>query len=822
MRRHDLWSVFACAGAALILAACGDEAASPSASVPISAAPNTAHPDIWPVLALPQADPAVEARVEALLARMTLEEKIGQIIQAELQSVTPEDVRQYRLGSVLNGGGSTPGNNRYATPDDWLEMADAFWEASTDTSDGGVGIPIIWGTDAVHGHNVVYGATIFPHNIGLGAANDPDLMHRIGAATAREVRVTGHDWNFGPTVAVPRDGRWGRTYEGYSEDPALVARLAAPYVEGLQGAPGDDTFLDDHRIVATAKHFIGDGGTAGGVDQGDVRTDEATLRDIHLPGYVTALEAGAQTVMASYSSWHGRKMHGFDELLTDVLKTRMGFDGFVVGDWNGHSQIPGCRADNCPQAFNAGIDMFMVPQDWRALYENTLAQARDGTISEARLDDAVRRILRVKARAGLLDAPRPSQRPLAGDDSVLGDPAHRAIAREAVRKSLVLLKNEGGVLPLRPGARVMVAGPGADNIPMQVGGWSLTWQGTGLANDDFPGGTSIWEGIYEAAAAHGGEAWFSEAGDYHVPPDIAIVVYGETPYAEGVGDRDTVAYSPGEDADLELLRRLRADGVPVVSVFLSGRPLWTNPHINASDAFVAAWLPGTEGGGVADVLYGDADFTGRLAFSWPRNAAQAVLNAGDPGYDPLFLLGYGLGINDDGSLPELSEDPGIDLASLNSRSVFFANAAPLRPWRLTLTPPGGGALGDNGAVRWTGDSETAVSLSAFQPIDMGFATNAVMALTAELRVTEALGGGAVTLGLGGPDGDAHFDVTDRVVPAGAGDTVTLRVPLLCFADAGVAMEAVNQPFALTTAAPFAVQILDVRLTEREAGDACPD
>lgn len=796
--------IFVCLG----LAACGEPGAPQTGAAAV-------HPDIWPVAAIPPADPAVEDRVEALLARMTLEEKVGQIIQAELQSVTPEDVRTYHLGSVLNGGGSAPGADFRATPAEWLAMADAFWEASTDTSDGGVGIPVIWGTDAVHGHNAAFGATIFPHNIGLGAANDPELMRRIGAAVARETRLTGHDWTFGPTVAVPQDDRWGRTYEGFSEDPAIVAALTGPYVEGMQGAPGGADWLGDHRMIATAKHFLGDGGTDRGVDQGDVLTDEETLRDVHGAGYVTALEAGVQTVMASYSSWHGRKMHGYAELLTDVLKDRMGFDGFVVGDWNGHGQIPGCRPDNCPQAINAGVDMFMVPQDWKALYDNTLAQVQDGTIPMARLDDAVRRILRVKARAGVLDAPRPSER--AGASGTLGAAEHRAVAREAVRKSLVLLKNNNGVLPIRPGARVLVAGPGADDIGMQSGGWTLSWQGAAGHNEDFPGATSIWAGLREAAEAHGGEAVLSADGTYDARPDVAIVVFGEAPYAEGVGDRDTLAFNPGDDSALELLRRLRDDGVPVVAVFLSGRPLWVNREINASDAFVAAFLPGSEGGGVADVLFGEADFTGRLSFSWPRTAVQTPLNIGDADYDPLFPFGYGLSHAEGAEVAALSEDAGVDLASLDSRTVYFARGGTLRPWRLTTTPPGGA---EGAMLTWAADEMTA-AIGAFTPVDLTRETNAVMTLTATLRVETPLEAGPVTMAMGGPDGRAAFDVTAQIAPESAGDTATLRIPLACFAEAGLDMSAIAQPFTLTAAAPLRVELLDVRLTERAAGDACP-
>jgi beta-glucosidase len=609
------------------------------------------HPESWPTVpSLLRSDPALERAVEDLLRKLTLEERVGQVIQASIAHVTPAEVKQYRLGSVLNGGGGWPGDVRKATPRDWLALADAFYAASMDTSGGGQAIPVLWGADAVHGHNNIVGATLFPHNIGLGATRNPDLIRRIGEITAVEMAVTGLDWNFSPTVAVARDDRWGRAYESYSEDPELVRACARAMVEGLQGAPGSESFLGPGKVIATAKHFLGDGGTAGGRDQGDNRSTEPELRDVHGAGYVGALGAGVQAVMISFSSWHGSKMHRNSALLTAVLKRRLGFDGILIGDWNGHAQVPGCSNASCAEAMNAGLDMFMVPEDWKALYANTVAQARAGAIPRARLDDAVRRILRVKLRAGRFTAGPPSRRPLAGDFARLGSPEHRAVARQAVRESLVLLENGtvGGrpILPLRPRQRVLVAGHGAHDIGKQSGGWTITWQGDGNTNRDFPGATSIWEGIRAAVEAAGGTATLREDGSFTEKPDVAIVVFGEDPYAEFEGDREAIVFA-GE-RELALLRRLRGTGVPVVSVFLSGRPLWVNPLLDASDAFVAAWLPGSEGGGIADVIFTTADgamrhdFRGRLSFSWPKRPEQTVLNVGDPAYDPLFPFGYGL------------------------------------------------------------------------------------------------------------------------------------------------------------------------------------
>jgi len=840
-------TVVLCSVASAALVACALPDATRTAD---GDATGPAHPALWPTITRPALDPTIEARVDALLAAMTLEEKVGQTIQAELQSVTAQDVRDYHLGSVLNGGGSTPGGDLRASPADWVALADGFWDASLDTSDGGVAIPLIWGSDAVHGHSNVFGATVLPHNIGLGAANDPDLIRRLEAVTAREVSATGLDWTFSPTVAVPRDDRWGRTYEGFSENPALVASYASAYVEGIQGIEGAEGFLHDGHVIATAKHFLGDGGTFGGRDQGETRVSEAELRDIHGAGYVPAVEAGVQTVMASYSSWHGGKMHGRGDLLTDVLKDRMGFDGFVVGDWNGHGQVDGCTNDSCPASYNAGVDMIMVPQDWQAFYTNTLAQVRSGVIPQARLDDAVRRILRVKMRAGLFEAVRPSERFFAGRDDVLGSPEHREIAREAVRKSLVLLKNQGSLLPLAPGQSVLVAGAGADNIGQQTGGWTLSWQGNDNTNDDFPGATSIWGGIDAAVRATGGTATLSADGSYATKPDVAIVVFGETPYAEFQGDRSTIAYSPADRSDVELLRRLRADGVPTVAVFLSGRPLWVNEEINAADAFVAAWLPGSEGGGISDVLFATADdstahdFTGRLSFSWPADASQAVLNVGDPDYAPLFAYGYGLSYGDDGDLSELSEDPGVDLTAADARTVYLVNGAPIRPWRILLAEDGDNAVtaesssavsasgwltlgptdGENGgaasALTWSGDGNATVVIDTFQPNDLSRERNGAMALVVRARFDHAPTG-PVFVGMAGFSGMGNVDVSAQLANVEPGQWLDVRVRLSCLADAGAPIDGVNRALLLTASEPLMLEIADVRIGEQQTTDVCP-
>jgi beta-glucosidase len=621
------------------------------------------HPRQWPAAqSAGLVDPATELRISALLGEMSVEEKVGQVIQADISAIKPEDLRRYPLGSILAGGNSGPYGDERAAPAAWLRLTREFHAVALEQRPGHVRIPLIFGIDAVHGHNNVVGAVLFPHNIGLGAAHDPELLRRIGAATAEEVAATGIDWTFAPTIAMPQDVRWGRTYEGYARDPALVPGYAAAAVEGLQGPTTLVGKAQAGHIAATAKHFLADGGTHGGEDQGDARISEEEMIRIHAPAYVDAVNAGVMTIMASFSSWQGQKMHGNHALLTEVLKGRMGFEGFVVGDWNGHAQLPGCAKAHCPAAFNAGVDMFMAPDGWRQLFENTVAEVKSGEIPVPRLDDAVRRILRVKFRLGLFEAARPFE----GRFELIGSAAHRVLAREAVRKSLVLLKNDG-VLPIKAGARVLVTGPAAESIGAQSGGWSISWQGVDTTNADFPNGESIYAGI-RAAVEAGGGTLAGESGDSAAPllgngkPDVAVVVFGESPYAEFAGDLKLAAYNQGNG--LEILRGLRRQGIPVVSVFLSGRPLRVNPEINASNAFVAAWLPGTEGGGIADVLVGDAagrprtDFTGKLSFSWPVTVAEASQASGRGTKPSLFAPGYGLSYAHGGAVRPLPEGIG--------------------------------------------------------------------------------------------------------------------------------------------------------------------
>ena len=610
-----------------------------------SCSPTKAEAKTWPSVKSPIGlDASIEAKIDVWLEKMNLEQKIGQMIQAEIKSISPDDAAKYHIGSILNGGGSWPTEKADGPLGAWLNMANLFHGASMDTGDNRLGIPIIWGTDAVHGHNNVVGATIFPHNIGLGAGNNPTLLRDVGTATAREVAVTGIDWTFAPTVAVAKDSRWGRTYESYSSDPKIVAELSKELIIGLQGHPAFDNFLSEQKIIATAKHFVGDGGTAAGDDQGDTVLSEEELFKIHGQGYVQALGVGTQTVMASFSSWNGDKLHGHKYLLTDVLKGRMGFDGLVVGDWNGHEQIEGCSKSSCAEAINAGVDLIMVPEDWRAFQSNTVKQVKSGEITEARIDDAVRRILRVKYRAGMFDSGKPSTHRLAGRAKLIGHADHRNVARQAVRESLVLLKNDG-VLPIDPSKTILVTGSGSDNPIMQSGGWTVTWQGRSIEDRTlnprsyYKGHTTIANGISEAVKAAKGDFTTDENAS---KIDAAIVVFGEQPYAEFEGDLESLDFDLSNQQDFKIVQDLKAKGIPVVTVFISGRPRGVDAAIEASDAFVAAWLPGSEGAGVAEVLLSGEngkpafDFKGKLPFAWPQTGQD--LSASTAKYN----RGYGL------------------------------------------------------------------------------------------------------------------------------------------------------------------------------------
>jgi beta-glucosidase len=595
-------------------------------------------------------DPALspEQRADALLKLMTLAEKIGQMTQPENNSITGPDVTKYLIGSVLSGGGSLPDGDN--SPEAWAALTDGYQKRALETR---LAIPLIFGVDAMHGHGHIYGATIFPHNIGLGAADDPDLMTRIGRATAEELAATGVWWDFAPVVAVPQDIRWGRTYEGYGENTDLVTRLATAYVEGLQGADLSDPL----SVLATPKHYIGDGGTAFDssatsdylLDQGDTRMDEATLRALFLPPYKSVVDSGALSIMVSFSSWNGKKMHSHKYLLTDVLKGELGFKGFLISDWQAIDQLPGDFYSDVVTSINAGLDMIMVPYDYVGFINALTKAVEEGRVPMSRIDDAVRRILIAKFSLGLFEHPFSDPTTLA----LVGSNEHRAIAREAVRKSLVLLRNVDRTLPIaKDTPLIFVAGQAANDIGFQSGGWTIEWQG--LVGNITPGST-ILDGV-RAAVSPATQVEYNRFGNFDgvtdsqgapAMADVGIVVIAEPPYAEGVGDRADLSLPK---SDLVLLDQMRSRSQRLVVVLLSGRPLIVTEQLSQMDALVAAWLPGTEGAGVADVLFGDFDFTGHLSYSWPRYMSQLPFDfktLPTEGCDsPLFPFGYGLSTDD--------------------------------------------------------------------------------------------------------------------------------------------------------------------------------
>jgi beta-glucosidase len=573
-----------------------------------------------------------DARVNPIVAGMTLDEKVGQMTQVDVHGLTSDaDVVKYFLGSILHGGSSdTPTNSRT----EWTEFYTRLQAEALKTP---TRIPLLYGVDAIHGHNNVVGAVVFPHNIGLGATRNEALVEEVGRITAREILATGIHWTFAPCVAVPRDERWGRTYEGFSEDPELVTRLGAAAVRGLQGA----SLSASTSVLACAKHYAGDGGTAWGtgiagrLDQGDTRVDEATLRKIHLPGYPAAIKAGVGSVMVSYNRWNGEKLSASRRLMTDVLKGELGFEGFLVSDWDAIAQLPGGMRTAIGASINAGMDMAMLSKGHIEFIDHLKSLVKDGTVPMARIDDAVKRILRVKAAMGLLE---PGWKP-APDPALVkafGSKAHREVARRAVRESAVLLTSRNAVLPARPaGRKIFVAGRAADDVGQQCGGWTISWQGdTGPITP----GTSIVAGISQVAS-DAASVTYSPTGDGAAGHDLAIVVVGEKPYAEMQGDRADLLLTA---EDVALVTRVKSAGVPTAVVILSGRPLIISGIVEVADAIVAAWLPGTEGAGVADVVFGKYPFTGKLSFTWPRSMAQIPINVGDAPYDPLFPFGHGL------------------------------------------------------------------------------------------------------------------------------------------------------------------------------------
>jgi beta-glucosidase len=576
-----------------------------------------------------------DAQVKPLLARMTLAEKIGQMTQPDQVFIKdPADIERYFVGSILSGGSSDPkeGNSLQA----WTDLYDRLQQHTGNTR---LKIPILYGVDAVHGHNNVLGAVIFPHEIGLGATRNAALVEKVERVTAEEVRATGIQWAFAPCVTVPQDVRWGRTYEGFSEDPQLVREMAGAAVRGFQGTD----LANPLAVLACAKHYAGDGGTAfgsgnggKGLDQGDTRVDEATLRRIHLQGYIAAVQAGVGSIMPSYSSWNGVKASGDKHLLTEILKRDLGFQGFVISDYNAIDQVDRDFKKAIGISINAGMDMAMVPSKYKEFIADLKQLVEEGAVPIARIDDAVTRILRVKFAMGLMD-PKRSQLADRSLHKTFGSAEHRLVAREAVRQSLVLLKNRNQVLPLKKtAARIHVGGKSADDLGNQCGGWTIDWQGK--SGDVTPGGTTVLAAIRQAVGK-GTQVTFSKDGTGAAGATVGVVVIGERPYAEGNGDRTDLALA---QEDVDAVANMKAAGIPVVAILFSGRPMILGGVLDQADAVVAAWLPGTEGEGIADVLFGDFRPTGKLSFAWPRSMAQVARHPGDKEYDPLFGFGYGL------------------------------------------------------------------------------------------------------------------------------------------------------------------------------------
>jgi beta-glucosidase len=822
------------------------------------AAPAAAPLADWPhITSAIKQDPAMEARIAQIVAGMTLAQKVGQMTQPEIKFITPDQVREYSIGSVLNGGGSWPQGNKYASAADWVALADQYYAASMSTGMK-VKVPVIWGIDAMHGNSNVYGATLFPHNIGLGAARDRKLIGQMAESVGKAVRATGINWVFAPTLAVVRDDRWGRTYESFSEDPSIVRDYAGAYVEGLQGR-----FKDDRNVVATAKHFIGDGGTAEGKDRGENQSTLAQMINIHGAGYYPALEAGVQTVMTSFNSWndvqagqdHG-KMHGNGELMIGALKNKMGFDGLVVSDWNAIAEVPGCANDSCAASINAGIDMVMVPEHWKAFIANTIAQVERGEIPMSRIDDAVSRILRVKMRAGLFGR-KPSANAYAGKQEAL---QARALARQAVRESLVLLKNNGGVLPLARGKKILVVGKSADSMANQSGGWSLTWQGTDNKNSDYPVGDTILAGIRDAAGAANVSYSANGAGVDVGQFDAVIAVIGETPYAEGDGDigpSGTLRLSGRHPEDMAVLQAVAGKGKPVVTVLVSGRPLYVNDMLNLSDSFVAAWLPGTEGKGVADVLFRskagkvNADFRGKLSFSWPKSACQSPLNVGDAQYDPLFKFGYGLdyrsGTGAKASVPLLDTSypaggcgvtnalpvySQVDrttyplvVSSGGQRTVLGADLnAVFKLPTVTVDTAQVNTQQDAKRLVWSGPAKLAAQSGKALPLPAYASTAGALQFDV---IVSAAPAGAVSIGMENGEGKgAALDagaVFQRL--AGKGKQ-KVTIPLSCFAAKGLTLSALDVPFSVAADAPFAASFANIQIVGGAAADkdalACGD
>lgn len=680
-------------------------------------------------------------RVADLLSHMTLEEKIGQMTQAERWATEGSTViRDLGLGSILSGGGSAPANN---TPAGWADMYDDMQSQALQSR---LGIPLIYGIDAVHGHSNVVGAVLFPHNIGLGATGNPELVKETQRITALEVSGTGIDWTFSPCIAVPRDERWGRTYEGFGETPDLNVLFGRAAVEGLQG----DSLRDPKRIAACAKHYVGDGGTSFGRDQGNAEMTEAELRSIHLPGYEAAIAADVATIMASFNSWNGEKLHGHQYLLNDVLKNELGFEGFVISDWQGIQQLPGDYRQDVKQSILAGIDMVMEPSSFQDFITTLKDLVDTGEVPISRIDDAVSRILRIKFDLGLFERPYTNR---ALTDSI-GIQRHRDVARQAVRESLVLLKKENGILPLDPSSgKLLVTGSHADNLGYQCGGWSISWQGSSGAITE---GTTILEGLQQRS--NGLQIIHDPQDAGRQDADVALVVIGEKPYAEGSGDDSDLHL---DETDVGMIRSIKARGIPTIVLLLSGRPMIVDNLLHSADILIAGWLPGTEGEGISDILFGDFEPSGRLPHSWPRSMTQVPINWGDADYSPLYPYNHGI---------LTTADRGSDAAMIFQSAELIAAGEELE---IALDRPVDPASTHEGFHFFAGNTEIQISDISFPSSDDH---NLVLGLVSpapgdvEYAITYSQGG------VRGTDGSILSDFTNGFVFDRGAEGAALKVP----------------------------------------------
>ena len=831
------------------------------------------------IAATAHCDLGLESYVETTLEQMTIDEKLGQMIQAEVQQLHPTDIETYKIGSALNGAGVWPTKDRYSSPAAWASMIDAYWTASKQSfSQRPFDIPFAWATDAVHGHNNLFNATVFPHNIGLGATRDPDLLRRIGEITASELSASGMDWTFAPTVAIPLDARWGRFYEGYSQDPAIVSVLAGEMVLGLQGKLG--TAVAD-SVLSSIKHWIGDGGTRWGIDRGVNFCSEEDLYRLHAVGYQAALKAGAQVVMVSFSSWnhennydhapntglpYNYKLHGSHYLITEVLKKQMRFDGIVLTDWDGHCEISKCSLKDARYCINAGADVLMVEArgDWLAILDQTKRDLAAGFITQARIDDAVRRVLRVKQRAALKNKQRPVDRAAVRKASqIVGSAQHRSVAREAVRKSVVLLKNDNDLLPLHRQQRILAAGSALDSLSKQLGGWSLHWHSNELAQEEFPTATTLLQSLQQELPVEQLSRYQDEMELDRNLYDVAIVAIGEDAYSEMLGDirpwnsLEYAALKPSYAQDLALLRRLNGAGIPIVCVYFGGRPLYLNKEINLATSFLVTWLPGIAGEGITDVILRSPDskvqndFLGRLSCAWPATpfgfrlskSYSDEVSSKHPKYDGdseiLFPIGYGLSVNETsstnlGALPLYREELDAPPPRAKRSLVFLG---PNEDARYTCRIAGNGFwvgadvsrvatteallgrveplsyLGDNDALRVYFNGRIAslyLQLPHWDVEDMRGYLSAAADLVFDLRM-HTRGKGPVRL-------SAHncfpsvgvYDATSIFASLPLETWAEVRLPLSSLAATGSDFRQINVPFMLHTEAELRFDIGHLR------------